>query len=173
MEEAAQARGNAYAPYSGFAVGAAVLCAGGAVYTGCNVENVAYPCGCCAERVALYKAVSSGERRFVALAVAGGAMALGDRSPVAPAAVMAKVPPGAVLSTGVAKDAASTDFPPGLGCEAGEEFLPPPVAGVTPCGECRQVMAELGGENLAVVTLGEAGPEVHTMAQLLPLAFGV
>lgn len=158
MEEAAQARGNAYAPYSGFAVGAAVLCAGGAVYTGCNVENVAYPCGCCAERVALYKAVSSGERRFVALAVAGGAMA--------------KVPPGAVLSTGVAKDAASTAFPPGLGCEAGEEFLPPPVAGVTPCGECRQVMAELGGENLAVVTLGEAGPEVHTMAQLLPLAFG-
>lgn len=149
LDAAAAARGNAYAPYSGFAVGAAVLCEGGGVYTGCNVENAAYPCGCCAERVALYSAVSAGERRFVALAVAGGAMA--------------EEPPGAVLPGA---------HPDGVGCDAGEEVFPAPEAGVYPCGECRQVMAELGGPELAVVTLGAEGPEVRALSELLPLAFG-
>jgi len=61
-----------YAPYSGFAVGAALLCADGTVHTGCNVENAAFGSSICAERTALVKAVSLGHRDdFVALAVAG------------------------------------------------------------------------------------------------------
>lgn len=64
-------RKRAYAPYSRFAVGAALLCSDGAVYTGCNIENASYPCGICAERVAAAKAISEGKREFAALAVAG------------------------------------------------------------------------------------------------------
>ncbi len=63
------ARKHAYVPYSRYAVGAAVITRAGKVYTGCNVENAAYPTGLCAERVAIVKAVSEGEREFVALAV--------------------------------------------------------------------------------------------------------
>ncbi len=63
------ARRNAYVPYSHYAVGAAVLAKSGKTYTGCNVENAAYPTGLCAERVAIFKAVSEGERELVALAV--------------------------------------------------------------------------------------------------------
>ena len=72
MEQAKLAMENAYAPYSGFQVGAALLGADGKVYTGCNVENAAYSPTMCAERVAIGKAVSSGCREFIALAVCGG-----------------------------------------------------------------------------------------------------
>lgn len=72
MEEALKARKAAYAPYSGFQVGAALLCADGSIYTGCNVENSSYGAACCAERTAFFKAVSEGKRSFRAIAVVGG-----------------------------------------------------------------------------------------------------
>ena len=72
VQEAMQAMQNAYAPYSGFKVGAALLCADGTVYTGCNIENAAYGPSNCAERTAIFKAVSEGHRTFAAIAVVGG-----------------------------------------------------------------------------------------------------
>lgn len=69
---AREARQRAYAPYSGYQVGAALLAADGTIYTGCNIENAAYPATICAERVAVTKAVSEGQRNFVAIAIATG-----------------------------------------------------------------------------------------------------
>lgn len=69
IQTAQKARHWAYAPYSKYLVGAAVLTASGKIYDGVNVENAAYPSGVCAERVAVYKAVSEGERQIVAVAV--------------------------------------------------------------------------------------------------------
>ena len=62
---------RSYSPYSHFPVGAAIECADGSVYTGCNIENAAYGPSICAERVAVFKAVSEGKRDFVRIAVAG------------------------------------------------------------------------------------------------------
>ena len=72
MQRAEEARKNAYCPYSGFAVGAALLCEDGTVYTGCNIENASYSPTNCAERTAFFKAVSEGHRNFKAIAIAGG-----------------------------------------------------------------------------------------------------
>ena len=72
MAIAAEARKASYSPYSGFKVGAALLGKSGKVYTGCNVENAAYTPTNCAERTALFKAVSEGERGFTAIAIVGG-----------------------------------------------------------------------------------------------------
>lgn len=72
MELAVEARKNSYAPYSDFHVGAVLLGKSGRVYTGCNVENAGYTPTNCAERTALFKAVSEGEREFTAIAVVGG-----------------------------------------------------------------------------------------------------
>jgi len=69
VERARLVRERAYAPYSGLTVGAALLGRSGRVFTGCNVENAAYPLCTCAERVAVAKAVSEGEREFEAIAV--------------------------------------------------------------------------------------------------------
>ncbi len=69
VEAALQARLNAFAPYSNYKVGAALLAGSGKVYTGCNVENATYGLSVCAERVALLKAISEGERSFTRIAV--------------------------------------------------------------------------------------------------------
>lgn len=70
--QALEARGRAYVPYSGFAVGAALLTKEGVIFQGCNIENVAFTPTNCAERTAIFKAVSEGYREFEAIAVAGG-----------------------------------------------------------------------------------------------------
>ena len=72
ISQALSARENAYAPYSGFMVGAALLCKDGTVYTGCNIENAAFTPTNCAERTAFFKAVSEGVRDFRAICIVGG-----------------------------------------------------------------------------------------------------
>ena len=69
---AVEAMGHAYVPYSGYKVGAALLCADGSVYCGCNIENAAYSPTICGERTAFFKAVYDGHRDFTAIAVCGG-----------------------------------------------------------------------------------------------------
>ena len=118
LELARQARENAYAPYSNFMVGAALLCKNGKVYTGCNVENAAYSPTLCAERVAFGKAISKGERDFAAIAVVGG--------------------------------------------KRGEKTVP-----CTPCGVCRQVMAEFCAPDFAIYTEDDE----YTLEELLPQGF--
>jgi cytidine deaminase len=117
IQAASDARQWAYAPYSSYLVGAALLTASGRVYDGVNVESAAYPTTMCAERVAIYKAVSEGERNFIALAVVT-------------------------------------------------------ANGGSPCGSCRQVLAEFGLDTLAIIADGE-GKIVRemTVAELLPEAF--
>ena len=72
VAQAIEAREKAYVPYSHFAVGAALVCADGTVYQGCNIENAAYTPSNCAERTAFFRAVFDGHRNFTAIAVVGG-----------------------------------------------------------------------------------------------------
>ena len=71
IKEAEKARKRAYTPYSKFQVGAAVLCADGKIFTGCNIENASFGLTVCAERVAIFKAISEGSTKFEAIAVIG------------------------------------------------------------------------------------------------------
>ena len=72
IKSALEARTFSYSPYSQYQVGAALLCKDGTIYTGCNIENAGYGPTNCAERTAIFKAVSEGEREFTAIAIAGG-----------------------------------------------------------------------------------------------------
>lgn len=72
IQRAIEAREMAYAPYSGFLVGAALECSDGSLYTGCNIENAAFSPTNCAERTAFFKAVSEGQRDFRRIAIVGG-----------------------------------------------------------------------------------------------------
>ena len=72
ISAALEARKNSYSPYSGYSVGAAVLCSDGSIFTGCNVENASYGATMCAERTALFTAVAAGHRNFEAIAIVGG-----------------------------------------------------------------------------------------------------
>lgn len=97
IDQATIARENAYTPYSHFPVGAAVLTTTGEVYTGCNIENSSYGATCCAERVALFKAVSHGHRDIWGIAVVAG-----SQEPVPPCGicrqVMIELAPQAVVA---------------------------------------------------------------------------
>lgn len=88
---ALEARKKAYAPYSDFFVGAALLTATGKIYKGCNIENAAYTPSNCAERTAFFKAVSEGERDFCAIAIAGGAKEAKELDYCAPCGVCRQV----------------------------------------------------------------------------------
>ena len=113
-------RENAHAPYSNFKVGAAIRAGSGTIYVGCNVENVAYPEGTCAEAGAIAAMVAAGETKLSEAYVVAG-----------------------------------SDMP------------------VTPCGGCRQKLAEFGAGDVAVTMATTGGIEQHTtLADLLPGAFG-
>lgn len=71
IQKAVEAKKFAYAPYSNFKVGAALLTADGKIYTGCNIENSSYGLTICAERTAIFKAMSEGKRKFSAIAISG------------------------------------------------------------------------------------------------------
>lgn len=71
VDAAKKARAHAYSPYSGVRIGAAALAPDGKIYSGCNIENASYGLSCCAERTAIFKAVSDGARRIAAVAVVG------------------------------------------------------------------------------------------------------
>jgi cytidine deaminase len=118
IHKALEVREFAYAPYSKYLVGAAVLSSTGKIFTGCNVESAAYPTSMCAERVAVFKAVSEGEREFAAIAVVTN-------------------------------------------------------NGSTPCGACRQVLAEFGQETVVLIAdaHGKLKQEAR-LSELLPGAFG-
>ncbi len=117
IDLANEARRRAYAPYSNYPVGAALRTKSGRIFTGCNVENAAYPAGMCAERIAIFKAISEGEREFEVIAV--------------------------VTSNGG-----------------------------SPCGVCRQVMAEFGLDTTILIG-DDKGRLIReaTVAGLLPGAF--
>jgi cytidine deaminase len=120
IEIARQAREHAYAPYSGFAVGACLRAASGRLYGGCNVENAAYPQGQCAEATAIGNMVSGGDRRIVEVVVLGD----GDRP-------------------------------------------------CTPCGGCRQRLAEFAAADTPVHICGLEGlRQTVTLGEILPHAFG-
>lgn len=72
VKKAKEAMEYSYSPYSGYRVGAALLCKDGSIYTGCNVENASLGATNCAERTAFYKAISEGKREFLAIAICGG-----------------------------------------------------------------------------------------------------
>ncbi len=117
IELANEARRRAYAPYSRYAVGAALRTRSGRVYTGANIENASYPAGVCAERVAVFKAVSEGEREFEVLALVTN-------------------------------------------------------NGGSPCGICRQVLAEFGLETVVLIAnQANALVRVTSVGELLPEAF--
>ena len=116
IQEAIEARKQAYTPYSNFQVGAAVLSANGQVFRGCNIENASYGLTNCAERTAIFKAVSEGEPKVEAIAIV-----------------------------------ADTDGP------------------VSPCGACRQVIAEFSDNNTKVYLSNLKGDVLETsIAELLP-----
>lgn len=91
IEAAVEAREKSYSPYSGFSVGAALLSASGKVYTGANIESASYTPTVCAERVAFFTAVHSGERDFSAIAIVGGSSEKGISSFTPPCGVCRQV----------------------------------------------------------------------------------
>lgn len=117
LELAIHVRTHAHAPYSNFAVGAALECSDGSVFTGCNVENISFGLTMCAERVAIGNAIAAGKKDFRCIAIV-----------------------------------ADTDLP------------------VSPCGACRQVMAEFSPNLRIVLSTLKGNSSEFTLDQLLPRA---
>lgn len=122
MVAANEARKFAYTPYSHFKVGAALLTKSGKLYTGCNIENSSYTPTVCAERTAVFKAVSEGESDFAVIAVVGGK----EENPL--------------------------------------EFC-------SPCGVCRQVLAEFCGEDFRILLGNSEKFQSYTVDEILPFSF--
>lgn len=122
MVAANEARKFAYTPYSHFKVGAALLTKSGKLYTGCNIENSSYTPTVCAERTAVFKAVSEGESDFAVIAVVGGK----EENPL--------------------------------------EFC-------SPCGVCRQVLAEFCGEDFRILLGNPEKFQSYTIDEILPFSF--
>ena len=91
LKLAEEARASSYSPYSGITVGAALLTADGKVYTGANIENASYSPTICAERVAFFKAINEGERKFLAIAIAGGEAGCPSKAEFPPCGVCRQV----------------------------------------------------------------------------------
>ena len=119
---AEEARENAYAPFSGFRVGAALLTEEGRVYTGVNVENSSYGATICAERTAFVKAISEGERKFRSIAISAG------ETPAIPCGIcrqfMLEFAPHIRIITGPPKSEAAGDGVDGLTIHTLDELLP-------------------------------------------------
>ena len=125
IQKALEARAFAYCPYSHYQVGAALLAKDGSLYQGANVENASYGASNCAERTAVFKAISDGKRKIAAIAIAGG-------------------------------------------MEGAE-----PVDYAYPCGICRQVLREFGGEDLKVIVAkNEQDFKEFSLKELFPYGFG-
>ena len=122
MIEAQKARKKSYSPYSHYCVGAALLTKSGKIYTGCNIENSGYSATNCAERTAIFKAVSEGERDFEAIAIIGG------------------------------REGTTSPF-------------------CSPCGVCRQVIAEFCKKDFKIILGNEEKQQIFTLETLLPYAF--
>ncbi|MCD7813618.1 MAG: cytidine deaminase [Lachnospiraceae bacterium] len=151
-----EARQRAYVPYSHFGVGAALETADGRVFQGCNIENASYTPTVCAERTAIFKAVSEGCRQFRRIAIVGGAMetdtdAQGP-SPAERSERDARSLPGDTAAKG---DCSTPDYCP-------------------PCGVCRQVMAEFCDPKTFQILLARSPLDykTYTLEELLPLSFG-
>ena len=91
LELAKEAMARAYVPYSGYKVGAALLCKDGTVYQGCNIENASYTPTVCAERTAFFKAISEGDREFARIAIVGAMEGVEADQPCAPCGVCRQV----------------------------------------------------------------------------------
>lgn len=157
---AIRARRNAYAPYSRFYVGAAILSTDGQIFTGCNVENAAYGAGICAERTAVFKAVSEGAKEFEAIAIVGGSakidVALAGES---------RTDQTEAEHTEVV-DGSANDGKHGV-------HIVQAFPLTSPCGICRQALYEFGGDDLTVI-LARSQDEWQEMklGELLTLGFG-
>ena len=139
VREALEARKQSYCPYSGFAVGAALLCGDGTVFRGCNIENAAYPATNCAERTAMFKAVSEGNTDFREIAIVGGPKGKEPKDFCAPCGVCRQTEGGIQSSQ------------PGSGEDAAERRLP----------QQRQDAAE--------PSAGQREVKLHGQALLFPL----
>lgn len=104
IAQAIQAREYAYVPYSNYPVGAALLCRSGKVFTGCNVENASSGATCCAERTAIFKAISEGERDFVAIAVVTDSPGIGSPCGICRQVMMEFAPEMPVIMAGLTGD---------------------------------------------------------------------